>query len=141
MLDNLFMQNRIKDNLAWLIQNDSRTEGIVLRTAELSGVPQATLQRIVKGVIASPRVDTVDQLARYFNVTPAELRGEAPLPGRDIASKDPLPHSPETALYEIDQIKLEKAIERLDEHIDDFCERSVRNRARLIMMAYDSIKD
>ena len=140
MFDNSIMQYRMKDNLKWLIDNDSRTNGVALRLAELSGVPQPTIQRIIRGTVTTPQEITVLDLAKFFNIQPAELRGESPLPGRDTASRA-LPVTIEKGLYEIDQLKLEKAIERLDQDIDDFCERSVRNRARLIMMAYDSIKD
>lgn len=43
--------------------------------AKKTGVPQPTINRILKGGSADPRSETVRPLADFFNISPEELRG------------------------------------------------------------------
>ena len=46
----------------------------------LSEVTQPTIHRILSGESISPRDSNVGKIAKYFNVSNAQLRGEEPLP-------------------------------------------------------------
>lgn len=47
--------------------------------ARESGVPQPTIRNIVNGTTANPEQPTVEKLATFLGVSPAQLRGELPL--------------------------------------------------------------
>lgn len=48
------------------------------RLAAETGVPQATINRILKGVSVDPKTDTVRPLAAFFGITVEDLRGTSP---------------------------------------------------------------
>lgn len=75
--------NEVLDALA------RRTDDFINEKGEVSstklglatGVKQSTLHRILQGSAKSPRPETVNQLAAFFKVSPAQLRGETEIPG------------------------------------------------------------
>ncbi|MBV8802197.1 MAG: helix-turn-helix domain-containing protein [Gammaproteobacteria bacterium] len=45
-----------------------------------TGVPQPTIHRILSGATPNPRIDSIEPLAEFFNVTPDQMLGRIPLP-------------------------------------------------------------
>jgi transcriptional regulator with XRE-family HTH domain len=45
-----------------------------------TGVPQPTIHRILSGATPNPRMDSLEPLAEFFNVTPDQMLGRIPLP-------------------------------------------------------------
>jgi len=45
-----------------------------------TGVPQPTIHRILSGATPNPRMDSIEPLAEFFNVTPDQMLGRIPLP-------------------------------------------------------------
>lgn len=52
----------------------------VTELAEATGVSRGTIYNIVNGKVKRVHNRTVERLARYFGITPAQLRGENTLP-------------------------------------------------------------
>lgn len=48
--------------------------------ARETGIPQATIYRLVSGMTDDPKVSTLKPLASFFNITIGQLLGEEPLP-------------------------------------------------------------
>jgi transcriptional regulator with XRE-family HTH domain len=44
--------------------------------ARQTGVPQPTINRILKGESKDPRTGTLDRLSKFFGITASEMRGE-----------------------------------------------------------------
>lgn len=47
------------------------------------GMNQSTFTRILNGEALNPKPETILALCRYFGVSPAQMRGEEPLPGNE----------------------------------------------------------
>ena len=62
----------IRENLAALMAHRGISQNAL---AKATGVPQPTIQRIVRGESADPKTPTVQRLARFFGVSVEELRG------------------------------------------------------------------
>lgn len=72
------MDNPVKENLKKLMLSDEKiSEGKLSRE---TGIPQATIHRILSGQIKESKPSTLKPLANYFGLTLAQLQGEEPLP-------------------------------------------------------------
>jgi transcriptional regulator with XRE-family HTH domain len=79
------MPNNIRDILKRLITD----RGVSPRDIEKeTDVSANGIYKILNGEVSKPRMETVKKLADYFGVTPAQLLGEAPLPGEGDAGTD-----------------------------------------------------
>jgi transcriptional regulator with XRE-family HTH domain len=92
-IDELIQDNRVE---SIYIAEDNRhheTPGAVLRylmqeignisEGELfrrTGVPQPTIHRILSGATPNPRMDSIEPLAEFFNITSDQMLGRIPLP-------------------------------------------------------------
>jgi len=57
-------------------------DSAALSERELSrriGVPQPVINRLLKGIVTNPALDTLKKIASYFNITVSELTGEVPM--------------------------------------------------------------
>ncbi|WP_199102385.1 helix-turn-helix transcriptional regulator [Aquitalea sp. ASV11] len=68
----------IKDILAALMNHHKISQNYL---AEVTGVPQPTIYRILNGSSKEPRNSNVKKLASYFGISAAQLLGEEPMPG------------------------------------------------------------
>lgn len=76
------MHKRVKEILAELMADDLDATGRPISQNELArrtGVTQPTIARILSGESLDPDTATLLPLAKYFEVTPGQLRGEEPL--------------------------------------------------------------
>lgn len=78
-------QKTIADTLKLLIESRLH-KGKPMSANELArqtGVPQSTITRILTGKVKDPRTKQVQAIARFFNLSVAQLRGEEPLMAGD----------------------------------------------------------
>lgn len=73
------MESAFKKRLARLV--DVVFEGNVYSAARAAGIPQPTLQRLLEGTTAQPRIGTVKRLADGYGVPMGWLLGELPSEG------------------------------------------------------------
>lgn len=92
-IDELIQDNRVESIYISENERHHNTPGSVLRylmkdigdisEGELfrrTGVPQPTIHRILSGATPNPRMDSIEPLAEFFNVTPDQMLGRIPLP-------------------------------------------------------------
>lgn len=48
--------------------------------ARVTGIPQATIYRLVSGMTDDPKISSIKPLANFFNITIGQLTGDEPLP-------------------------------------------------------------
>lgn len=58
------------------------------RLAKDAKLSQSVISKLLSGFAASTRPENVDKLAKFFSVTPAQVRGEQPIEGIDEAPED-----------------------------------------------------
>jgi transcriptional regulator with XRE-family HTH domain len=80
--------NRLPDNLRFLLTESGISENDL---AEQTGVPQPTINRILRGLSRDPRDGTLRPLAEFFGVTVEELRTSNIRATRDPSRKDQRP--------------------------------------------------
>jgi len=68
----------IKDVLAALMSQKKISQNYL---AEVTGVPQPTIHRILIGGSKEPRNSTIKKLANYFEISTTQLLGDEPIPG------------------------------------------------------------
>lgn len=51
----------------------------IIDLARATGLPQQTVQRIVAGNCMRPHSNTLEPIAKFFNISPSQLKGEAPI--------------------------------------------------------------
>ncbi|OGT42074.1 MAG: hypothetical protein A3F42_07390 [Gammaproteobacteria bacterium RIFCSPHIGHO2_12_FULL_37_34] len=64
--------------LRYLMQDiGNMSEGELSRR---TGVPQPTIHRILSGMTPNPRIESIEPLAEFFNISPDQMLGRIPLP-------------------------------------------------------------
>lgn len=82
---NMGLRERIKEEL-------EKRKWTQNHLSDVSGVPQPTIQRFMRGIHGEPRGDTVRKLAAGFGITEGELRG--------LSKEITLPNTPADAVIE-----------------------------------------
>lgn len=73
----MYKRRTIAETLALLIKHDDNISQGALERA--SGVNQPTINRILTGQSAEPKLQNLEKLATYFHVTVDQLRGKDPI--------------------------------------------------------------
>lgn len=85
------MVSRILEQLIRSDESLLKKDGSINQSAAAKafGINQPTLFRILSGDSIEPRSNAIQGICRYFNIQPAQLRGEAPLEIEGVLTGNP----------------------------------------------------
>lgn len=130
----MYKQASVREILMRLMKRADISESELARR---TSVPQPTINRILQGGSRDPRTGTLEKLAGFFNITVAQLRGEATL--SQLEQKEGEEQDPLAALLSPMQQRLLQLFEMLTDDQQDECLHSLEATKQRNQQVYEKL--